>query len=109
MDRQPVYAAECRALTVAPLSAPGSPYGNLSATIRTRSYTVPASADGFPITVVEYYSRAADGDDAQATTTAVVYIHDGQPGRQRGAVRAASSRPTRACPAASPSSRLATG
>ncbi|KAK1768904.1 Alpha/Beta hydrolase protein [Phialemonium atrogriseum] len=79
LDRQPAYAAECRALS-ANAMAPGSRDHHLSAAVKTTALTVPSSADGFPIPVLRYEGAdspaPAEGLGASVAVV-VVYIHGG--------------------------------
>ncbi|KAJ9155608.1 Carboxylesterase NlhH [Pleurostoma richardsiae] len=92
LERQPIYAAECRILD-GNMMAPGARDHHLSQGITTRELTVPSSKDGFAIPVLRYDLLPDDGpgrdgrsDSSIATkrkeqegenTTVVVYYHGG--------------------------------
>jgi acetyl esterase/lipase len=77
LERQPLYAAECRAQTQQ-MTAPGARDNHLSRGIAVASFTVPSSADGFDIPVLQFSAQdAGPGDGQQSTTTVVIYIHGG--------------------------------
>lgn len=72
LERQPAYAAECRALSAA-MTAPGMRDHHLSQGINTTTFTAPSSVDGFAIPVLKY---EADGSTTSPSVV-VVYIHGG--------------------------------
>ncbi|KAB5547108.1 Alpha/Beta hydrolase protein [Coniochaeta sp. 2T2.1] len=92
LERQPLYAEECRRLT-ASMVAPGARDEHLAKVIKVTPFTVKSELDGFAIPVVRHArdsasaSTAATSDEGQAeggegetettTTTIVIYIHGG--------------------------------
>jgi acetyl esterase/lipase len=81
LERQPIYAAECRALT-ARMTSPGARDEHLARDIAVESFTVPSGEDGFPIPVLRYVrERAGAESSANGGTgpapTAIIYIHGG--------------------------------
>jgi acetyl esterase/lipase len=85
LERQPQYAAECRALT-ARMTAPGARDEHLGRGIAVTSFTVPSSVDSFAIPVLRY-GREAEGKASTSTSTTepgkegpsttIIYIHGG--------------------------------
>lgn len=69
LDRQPVYAEECRRRNAAML-APEGPYHRLSA-VSTQELAAASKLDGFPIPVLRFF------DPTQEEKVAVVYFHGG--------------------------------
>lgn len=87
LERQPLYAAECRALT-RKMTVPGARDHHLSRGIAATPFTVSSRTDGFPIPVLRFARADAPTSIAAAgttssplpdgpTTTTVVYIHGG--------------------------------
>lgn len=75
LDRQHVYAEDCRARTIAALSV--APYSRLANAVRSRYFTVPSSVDGFQIPVIEYSPSVSDRSSDAAPGVVVFYIHGG--------------------------------
>ncbi|KAH8907428.1 alpha/beta-hydrolase [Coniochaeta sp. PMI_546] len=75
LERQPLYAAECRALTHRML-APGARDHHLSQGITVTPFTVSSSTDGFAIPVLQFSPDTSTPHDGPTTTT-VVYLHGG--------------------------------
>lgn len=69
LERQPIYAEECRQLH-ATMMAPGGQYHELSRDVTVETLSVISSLDGFNIPVMQYSSRAP-------VDTVVVYYHGG--------------------------------
>lgn len=89
LERQPLYVAECRALTRR-MTAPGARDHHLLRGITATPFTVPSRIDGFPIPVLRFARTDAPVSTAVAATasplpddglppptTTVVYIHGG--------------------------------
>lgn len=76
LERQPIYAEECRALHRR-MMAPGARDYNLSQGITVTPFTVPSSADGFSIPVLQYAVDSPRCSAPAASQTTVVYIHGG--------------------------------
>jgi acetyl esterase/lipase len=96
--RQPIYAAECRALH-ARMMGPGARDAALALGVRREHLTMPSELDGFPVPVIRYSldgrtpshplsdgkeGRTEDGagdnaspDEAAATPVVAVYYHGG--------------------------------
>ncbi|OHE99366.1 hypothetical protein CORC01_05407 [Colletotrichum orchidophilum] len=70
LDRQPVYAEECRQLN-AHMLAPGNPYHSLSS-VTVQPLTAPSSLDQHAIPVLRFSDKNANGDGI-----VVVYYHGG--------------------------------
>jgi len=73
LERQPVYADECRALH-ARMMAPGARDHHLSQGVASRALAVPSSRDGFAVPVIRYDLAAEAGREPR---TVVVYYHGG--------------------------------
>jgi acetyl esterase/lipase len=76
LERQPLYEAECRALT-ARMTSPGARDEHLSRGITVSSFTVPSSLDTFPIPVLQYSPSPSTGVAGGESTTTIIYIHGG--------------------------------
>ncbi|OIW30523.1 alpha/beta-hydrolase [Coniochaeta ligniaria NRRL 30616] len=74
LERQPLYAAACRALTQK-MTAPGARDHHLSQAITTTSFTILSSTDGFAIPVLQLSRDTSTSDEGPSTT--VIYIHGG--------------------------------
>jgi acetyl esterase/lipase len=73
LERQPIYAQECREL-LAKVTAPGSRDQSLSQGVLRTEFTIPSSADGFPIPVLQLEKVENHGLAPEAI---VVYYHGG--------------------------------
>jgi len=77
LERQPLYAASCRALTARMIS-PGARDEHLSRGIAVTPLTVPSSLDGFQIPVLRYAREEGPSPATDASPmTVVIYIHGG--------------------------------
>jgi acetyl esterase/lipase len=74
LDRQPIYAEECRALH-ARMMAPGARDHYLSLGVKTAAYSVPSTADEFRIPILQYDLEGTT--TGTAARTVVVYYHGG--------------------------------
>ncbi|CAJ2503845.1 Uu.00g112390.m01.CDS01 [Anthostomella pinea] len=75
IERQPLYAAQCRALH-AKMMAPGAPYHDLSVGIRTSELSVPSSEDGYSIPVLRYELEEPERGNASNPAGRTVKIED---------------------------------
>ncbi|KAH8662131.1 Alpha/Beta hydrolase protein [Xylariales sp. PMI_506] len=89
-ERQPIYAAQCRALN-ASMIAPGARDHDLSSGISVSSLSVPSRSDGFEIPVLKYEREegqeapgtgagaplSGDTDDIGKTSVVLIYYHGG--------------------------------
>lgn len=73
--RQPVYAADCRAL-LAKMLAPGARDHHLAQGIAKREFTVPSSKDGHAIPVLQL-DLEGGADGGTEPETVVIYYHGG--------------------------------
>lgn len=80
VERQPIYAAECRARNAA-MMAPGARDHHLSQGIRVSSLTMPSKDDGYQIPVLRYEPKKGRGVDAgeegRGEEVILIYIHGG--------------------------------
>ena len=83
LERQRIYAEQCRALT-ASMIAPATRDEHLSTGIEVTPFTVPSELDGFAIPVVRWardststFTSAATTSDEEGKTTTVIYTHGG--------------------------------
>ena len=74
LDRQPVYAEQCRALNSS-MMQPGARDHELSQGIRTTQFAVASSHDGYRIPVLRYETTAEV--EGAAPRTIILYIHGG--------------------------------
>ncbi|CAK7239089.1 MAG: hypothetical protein STHCBS139747_000511 [Sporothrix thermara] len=73
LERQPIYAAECRELN-ASMIAPGARDHHLAVGVNVRQLGVPSTLDGYEVPLLEY-SLAAD--ETAHPDYAVLYVHGG--------------------------------
>lgn len=71
IERQPLYAAQCRQLNAA-MMAPGARDHPLSQGIETQSLSVPSNKDGYPIPVLQY-----DRGNGTEPEVVLIYYHGG--------------------------------
>ncbi|KAK6208933.1 hypothetical protein QIS74_12451 [Colletotrichum tabaci] len=74
LDRQPVYARECRQLN-ARMLAPGAPYHHLSH-VSTQQLAAPSSLDGFAIPILRLFNESPEATPNDHGIV-VVYYHGG--------------------------------
>lgn len=74
IERQPIYAEECRQLH-AKMMAPGGPYHELSHGITVEEMSVRSSLDDFDVPIIQY--SPASPSTVSPIDTVVVYYHGG--------------------------------
>ncbi|RSM03156.1 hypothetical protein CEP52_007509 [Fusarium oligoseptatum] len=73
LERQPVYAQECRELN-ARMMAPGARDYEFSQGIVKKEFTIPSSLDGFPIPILQL---ELEDDKSSGPDVVIVYYHGG--------------------------------